>query len=170
MTRERDPFRIPQAGVEVAPLAGLAALDLGIGGSLAPGRFVSESTLGGMVVYGVYQALLCGLRSEALVRRGELRRRDQAALVARSVGRSVQRGAATGLVLSLVLLIFPWLSLPMALAGMVGAGKASVDLFHAFWDGLDQSQKEELHEAAYRAGVNLGRLVHGARTALPEPE
>ena len=28
MTRERDPFRIPRAGWEAAPLAGLASIDL----------------------------------------------------------------------------------------------------------------------------------------------
>jgi len=50
----------------------------------------------------------------------------------------------------------------------VGAGKASLDLFHAFWDGLDESQRAELHDAAYRAGMNLGRLVHGGGEALPE--
>jgi hypothetical protein len=73
-----------------------------------------------------------------------------------------------GLVLGLVLLVFPWLSLPMTLAGLVGAGKASLDLFHAFWDGLDATQRAELHDAAYRAGMNLGRLVHRAGEALPE--
>jgi hypothetical protein len=41
------------------------------------------------------------------------------------------------LVLSVVLLVVPWLGLPLALVGFVGLGKASVDLLHAFWDGLD---------------------------------
>jgi hypothetical protein len=168
MARERDPYRIPQPGVEAAPLAGLASLDLGLAGPIGPGKFVSESTLGAMVVYGVYQALLSALRTEAMVRRGELRRKDQASLVLRSIWSSMQQGAAVGLMISLVLLVFPWLSLPMTLAGVVGAGKASLDLFHAFWDGLDESQRAELHDAAYRAGMNLGRLVHGGGEALPE--
>jgi hypothetical protein len=168
MTRERDPFRIPRAGVEMAPLAGVASLDLGLSGSGGAGKFVGESTLGAMVVYGIYQALLTALRCEAMVRRGEISRRDQASLVVRSVWSAMQQGAAVGLVLGLVLLVFPWLSLPMTLAGLVGAGKASVDLFHAFWDGLDTTQRAELHDAAYRAGMNLGRLVHRAGEALPE--
>jgi hypothetical protein len=168
MTRERDPFRIPRAGVEVAPLAGVASLDLGLTGPGGGGKFVGESTLGAMVVYGVYQALLTALRCEAMVRRGEISRRDQASLVVRSVWSAMQQGAAVGLVLGLVLLVFPWLSLPMTLAGLVGAGKASLDLFHAFWDGLDATQRAELHDAAYRAGMNLGRLVHRAGEALPE--
>jgi hypothetical protein len=32
MTRDRDPFRIPQAGVEMAPLAGLASIDVNLNG------------------------------------------------------------------------------------------------------------------------------------------
>ena len=167
MTRERDPFRSPRAGVEVAPLAGVASLDLGLTGQ-GGGKFVGESTLGAIVVYGVYQALLTALRCEAMVRRGEISRRDQASLVVRSVWSAMQQGAAVGLVLGLVLLVFPWLSLPMTLAGLVGAGKASLDLFHAFWDGLDATQRAELHDAAYRAGMNLGRLVQRAGEALPE--
>ena len=168
MGRERDPFRIPRAGVEAAPLAGITSVDLGLGGTVGPSKFVSESTLGAMVVYGVYQALLSALRTEAMVRRGELSRRDQAQLVLRSVWSSMQQGAAVGLVVSVVLLVFPWLSLPITLAGVVGAGKASLDLFHAFWDGLNEAQRAELHDAAYRAGMNLGRLVHGSGEALPE--
>ena len=168
MTRERDPFRIPRAGVEAAPLAGLASIDLGSAGSLGSGEFVAESTLGAVAVYAIYQALLSTLRTEAMVRRGEISRREQALLVARTVWRSVQQGAAVGLVLGLLLLVFPWLSLPLTVVGMVGAGKASLDLFHAFWDGLSAEQRAELHEAAYRAGVNLGRLLRGSGQALPQ--
>ena len=41
-----------------------------------------ESTLGGMVVYAIYQALLTELRTEAMRRRGELHRATQIQLVA----------------------------------------------------------------------------------------
>jgi len=168
MTRERDPFRIPRAGVEVAPLAGLASIDIGRPGTVGGHEFLAESTLGAVAIYAIYQALLTTLRSEAMVRRGEIRRSQQAALVARTVWQAVQQGAAVGLVLGLLLLVFPWLSLPFSVLGAVGAGKASLDLFHAFWDGLSAEQRGELHEAAYRAGMNLGRLVRGAGEALPE--
>ena len=63
------------------------------------------------------------------------------------------------LVLSVVLLVVPWLGVPLALVGFVGLGKASVDLLHAFWDGLDEQQRQELHRAAFEAGVNLKRLL-----------
>lgn len=167
MSRERDPFRMPRAGFEAASLAGLASLDLGAAGPGGPARFVSRCTLGGVIVYALYQVLLNALRSEALVRRGVLQRREQRLLMLRSLGRAVQQGAGVGLAISLVLLLFPWLSLPLTLAGLVGSGKASLDLFHAFWDGLDDQQRAELHEAAYRAGLNLGRLLRGG-DALPE--
>ncbi len=169
MTRERDPFRIPRAGLEVAPLAGLAALDLNGGRPPLRGRvFMAQSALSGVVVYAVYQALLTGLRTEVLVRRGALGRAQQMRLVLGTVGGSVRQGAATSLVLGLVLLMAPWLALPLSLVGIAGMGKASMDLFHAFWDGLSPAQRERLHEAAYEAGVQLGGLVNGgAQRLLP---
>jgi hypothetical protein len=166
MTRERDPFRIPRAGVEAAPLAGLASVDLGQPGTVGGAEFVAESTLGAVAVYTLYQALLSTLRTEAMVRRGELNRQQQLQLVMATVWRSVQQGAAVGLVLGLLLLVFPWLSLPLTVLGAVGAGKASLDLFHAFWDGLNPEQQADLLDAAHRAGVNLGRLVRGSSQGL----
>jgi hypothetical protein len=71
----------------------------------------------------------------------------------------MKEGTAVSLVLSLVLLVCPWLAMPMAVLGVVGLGKASLDLFHAFWDGLTPEQRLHLHAAAYEAGVNLNRLV-----------
>lgn len=162
MSRDRDPFQIPRAGLEMAPLAGLVSIRLpGAAASLHSGRLLSESTLGAVVVFGVYQALLSALRSEALVRRGELDRRAQVRLVRDSVWAAMQQGAALGLVLSVVLLVLPWLSLPLGLLSVLGVGRASLDLAHAFWDGLSSQQRGELHQAAYRAGVNLNRLLGG---------
>jgi len=162
MTRQRDPFLIPRAGVEAAPLAGLATLDLNGGRPPLSGRmFVAESALGGVVVYAVYQALLTSLRTEVLVRRGALGRPEQIRLILATVGTAVRQGAAVSLVLGLVVLMAPWLALPLSLLGIVGMGKASMDLFHAFWDGLGPAQRENLHEAAYEAGVQLGGLLHG---------
>lgn len=167
MGRERDPFRIPRAGLEMAPLAGLAAIPLGAPPtSLATPRLLCESTLGAVVVFAAYQALLSGLRCEALVRRGELDRRQQARLVLATVWEAMKDGAAVGLALSLVLLVLPALSVPLGLLSVVGLGKASLDLGHAFWDGLSSSQRSELHTAAYAAGVNLHRLLRGSGTGL----
>jgi len=167
MTRERDPFRIPQAGVEMAPLAGLASIDVNLnGGSLSGGEFVAESTLGGVVIYAIYQALLTGLRTEALRKRGSITRAVQVQMIASTVWESVKQGAAVSLVLAVVLLIFPWLAFPLSLLGLVGMGKASLDLFHAFWDGLDELQRAELLAAAMEAGVNLRRFLNGDEPGL----
>jgi hypothetical protein len=167
MTRDRDPFRIPQAGVEMAPLAGLASIDVNLnGGSLSGGEFVAESTLGGVVIYAIYQALLTGLRTEALRKRGSITRAVQVQMIASTVWESVKQGAAVSLVLAVVLLIFPWLAFPLSLLGLVGMGKASLDLFHAFWDGLDELQRAELLAAAMEAGVNLRRFLNGDEPGL----
>lgn len=164
MSRDRDPFQMPRAGLEVAPLAGLVSIRLpGSQAVLHPARLLSEATLGSVVVYGIYQALLSALRSEALVRRGALDRREQLRIVRRTAWAAMQQGAAIGLVLSVVLLVLPWLSLPLGLLSVVGAGRASLDLAHAFWDGLSVQQRGELHRAAHAAGVSLNRLLGGSR-------
>jgi hypothetical protein len=160
MSRDRDPFRMPRAGLEMAPLAGLVSLALpGSRTALHPARLLSEATLGAVVVYGIYQALLSALRSEALVRRGALGRREQLHIISQTAWAAMQQGAATGLILRVVLLVLPWLSLPLALLSVVGVGRASLDLAHAFWDGLNVQQRSELHRAAYAAGVSLNRLM-----------
>ena len=49
MARTQDPFQIPKAGLEIAPIAGLASIN--VNGSVGPvpaTEFVGESTLGGM--------------------------------------------------------------------------------------------------------------------------
>ena len=162
MSRLHDPFRIPQAGLEVAPLAGLASIDVNFnGGSLNSGEFLAESSFGGVAVYAIYQALLTGLRTEALRRRGAISRAVQVRMIVSTVTESVKQGVLISVVLAVLLLVCPWLSLPLSLLGIVGAGKASLDLFHAFWDGLDELQRAELLAAASEAGVNLRSFLSG---------
>ena len=160
MTREHDPFRIPRAGWEVAPLAGLASVDLNHnGGAFSGGEFFSESTVGVVVLYAAYQALLSALRTEALRKRGEINRITQVRLVLSTSLESAKTGVAVGAVLSVVLLVFPWLTTPLAVMGALGSAKASLDLFHAFWDGLDEGQKLQVTIAAHEAGVSLRGFI-----------
>ena len=163
MSRERDPYRIPRAGWEIAPTAGLASIDLnGNHGALTGGEFIGESTVGGMLVFAIYQALLTGLRTEAMRKRGEIDRRIQVQAILASVWETTKQGAAVSAVLSVVLLVFPWLGFPLSLVGIFGLGKASIDLVHAFWDGLNEDQRSDLHRAAFDAGVNLTQLLGDA--------
>jgi hypothetical protein len=159
MARSRDPFQIPKAGLEIAPVAGLASINVNgnIGPVTAP-EFIGESTLGGMVVYAIYQALLTGLRTEAMHRRGELDRATQIQLIAQTVWASVKEGAAVSAVLAFVLLLFPWMAFPLSLLGLVGTGKATIDLFDAFWDGLSEDQRQEFKQHAFNAGLQLSEL------------
>lgn len=166
MSRERDPLRMPRAGLEMAPLAALVSMPLpGSRTVLQPARLLGESALGAVVVLGIHQALLSALRSEALVRRGVLDRRSQVRIVVASALGAMRQGAAIGLVLGPVLLVLPWLSLPLTVLSVVGVGCASRDLAHAFWDGLSPAQRHDLHRAAYAAGVSLNRLMGGGRNA-----
>jgi hypothetical protein len=168
MSRETDPFRIPRPGWEAAPAAGLASIDInGNGGAFSGNEFVAESTLGGVVVYAIYQALLTALRTEAMRQRGEIDRATQVRTIAATVWESTKQGAVVSVVLGVVLLVFPWLSLPLTLVGFVGMGKASLDLFHAFWDGLSEVQRAELLATAQEAGVNLRRFFDGEEGTQP---
>jgi hypothetical protein len=170
MAREHDPFRIPRAGWEAAPLAGLASVDLNHNGGAFTGReFFSESTVGGVVLYAAYQALLTALRTEALRKRGEIDRLTQVRLILSTSFESAKAGVAVGAVLSVVLLVFPWLTAPLALLGVVGTAKASLDLFHAFWDGLDEEQKLQVTVAAHEAGISLSHFFRNDSDGMGEP-
>ena len=75
MGRSRVPYQIPKAGVEVAPLAGLVSVNIDRNpGPLSSTEIVAESILDGVLVYATYQALLTGLRTEAMRKRGALDR------------------------------------------------------------------------------------------------
>ena len=95
-------------------------------------------------------------------KRGEIDRATQIQVIAASVWETTKQGAAVSAVLSVVLLVFPWLAFPLSLVGLVGMGKASIDLVHAFWGGLDEEQRSALHRAAFDAGVNLSQLLGGS--------
>ena len=124
-------------------------------GTQAPG--VKRARHGG--ASGPYRSVNEHRRLFARRKRGEIDRPTQVQAIASSVWESAKHGAVVSLVLSVVLLVFPWLGVPLTLVGFVGLGKASVDLLHAFWDGLDDAQRQELHRAAFDAGVNLNRLL-----------
>ena len=92
-------------------------------GSVSGTEFVSESTIGGVLVYAIYQALLTALRTEAMRQRGVIDRHTQIRLVADTVWASVKEGAAVSAVLGVLLLVFLWMAFPFIL-GVFGAGKA----------------------------------------------
>ena len=48
------------------------------------------------------------------------------------------------------------MTLPLSVLGLVGTGKASIDLFNAFWDGLSDAQRQELRNLSFDAGIALG--------------
>ena len=160
MGRSRDPYQIPKVGVEIAPLAGFASVNINRSvGPVSSTEFVGESTLGGVLVYAIYQALLTGLRTEAMRKRGALDRQTQIRLVAESVWASAKEGAAVSAVLGVVLVVFPWMAFPLSVMGVFGAGKATMDLVDSFWDGLTNHQKEEIELLAYESGIYLRELL-----------
>ena len=94
-------------------------------------------------------------------RRSQISRATQIQLVAQTVWASVKEGAAVSAVLAVVLLVFPWMAFPFSVLGLVGTGKATIDLFDAFWDGLSDTQRQELRTLAFDAGIALGQYSTG---------
>jgi hypothetical protein len=156
MARAHHPRQMPRAGAELLPLAAGWAQPFAT--RAAPLR-LAQTGVTALIVYGAYQVMLSALRSETLRRRGLIDRREQLSLIQGSLLDSLPRGAAFSAGLGLLLLLCPWLAAPLSLLGLVGLGKASLDLFHAVWDGLDGRQQQELLQAAHSAGVNLRRLL-----------
>lgn len=86
MNRDRDPLRIPQAGFEMAALSGQASIDVTFNaGSLNADEFVTESTAGVVVIYGIYQALITGFHTVAQCKRGAISRALQNRLIVNTV-------------------------------------------------------------------------------------
>ena len=136
-----DPYQIPKAGVEIAPLAGLASVDIKQEcWSCLLYLFVGESTLGGVLVYAIYQALLTGLRTEAMRKRGALDCQTQIRLVAESVWVSAKEGAPVSGVMGVVLLMSHWMAFPPSVLGVSSAGQVTMDLVDVLWDGLTEEQ------------------------------
>jgi hypothetical protein len=92
-------------------------------------------------------------------RRGQINRATQIQLVAQTVWASVKEGSAVSAVLAFVLLLFPWMAFPLSLLALVGTGKATIDVFDAFWDGLSEDQRDELRCLAFDAGIAFRKLT-----------
>ena len=161
MRDNQDFPQLQQASIETAAIAGLISLDTKLnGGSFSNAEVISRSTLGGIALYSIYQSLLTALRTEALRKKGLISRETQRKMLIKSILESLRNGTSIGFSVGLTLLIFPWLTLPLSVLGLIGISKASIDLFDAFWEGLDQNQQTHLLLASKEAGINLRRLIN----------
>ncbi|WP_320674499.1 hypothetical protein [Prochlorococcus sp. MIT 1341] len=124
-------------------------------------NFLKKATLSSVVIYGLYQSLLTGFKTETLRKKGLISRYEQIQILTSSVATSISNGVTTTFLLGVLLLCFPWLSVPFSIVGVVGIGKASIEVFNAFWEGLELNQKEELLKASLEAGVNLRVFIKG---------
>lgn len=119
---------IPSASLAPAgrgvPTAGLASIGAnGNGGACSGGEFVAESTLGGVVVYAIHQALLTGLRTEALRRRGEIDRSTQVRTITVTVWESRKQGVLVSVVLGCAAARLPLAGLAADAAWIGGDGQ-----------------------------------------------
>lgn len=91
--------------------------------------------------------------------RGLINRATEIQLDAQTVWASVKEGHAVSAVLAVILLVFPWVAFPLSVLALVGTGKATINLFDAFWDGLPDAQRQELRTLAFDAGIVMGRFM-----------
>jgi hypothetical protein len=170
MPPDADTPPIPRAGLEIGPLAALARIPLPPCAALPRLRLLGESTLGPLAVCAAYQTVLTALRTESSVRRGELNRRRQIHLMLTSLVAPARDGRPSGLSLSLSLsvlrLLLPSLSFPLALFGVLGIGRISERMFNAYWDGLTLGQKAEWRRKAFAAGANFRYRLDGWDVSL----
>ena len=124
-------------------------------------KFLRKATLTSIVVFGIYQSLLTGLETEALRKGGRISRSEQIQILTFSVLKTISNGASSTILFGVLLLCFPWLSVPFSILGLLGASKASIDVFNVFWARLEKTQQEELLQASLEAGINLRRFIHG---------
>jgi hypothetical protein len=152
-----DPkFVIPQPGIEVIPVATLACLD--INGSGMEAGFLEttgELTIGGVLVYSAYQAILTTLKSEAARKEGLISRAEQIKLVASTALEAGKNSAFTMILCSAIVAFMPWLAWPLSVLGVVGGGVMGIRIFQTFYDQLSEEQQTELRTAAANAKVKL---------------
>lgn len=153
-------YSIPKAGVEAIPLGTIASVDLnGSGAEAGFLEFTAESTLGGVLIYSAYQAVLTLLRSEAARKAGDITRVDQLKLVLRTSVDAGKSSAFTMLVASAIVAVMPWLAWPLGILGIVGGGVMATRIANEFWMALSYEQQAELRNAAEKAKVNIERMI-----------
>lgn len=166
-------YAIPVANIEALPVATLASVDLNANGTTygAESTFLEttvESTLGGVIVYSSYQAILTFLKSETARREGEITRGQQLKLIATTALDAGRSSAFTMLVASAIVALMPWLTMPLMVLGVVGSGFMASKVGTEFWGALTDEQRGELRRACDSAKVNLERLVPNANANKPQ--
>ena len=162
MRQNQSQQEISSKALELAVLASFTSLDAKIHGTnFTNPKFFAQSALGGLALYTIYKSLLTSLKTEALRKKGLINRGVQIQIIQEVVMESLASGTTASLSIGLMLLLFPSLTLPISLLGIVGIGKASINLFDAFWCSLSELQRTELHNASRDAGINLAKLLRG---------
>ena len=148
--------------IELTAIMGVATIGRGANqGLLSKGQFLKRTTLNGIVVFSLYKALLTTLKTETLRKKGALSRSEQVQVISSEVLKSTRDSATTTFTIGVLVLVFPWLYIPFSILGVVGIGKASVELFNSFWNSLEFIQRVELLRASKQAGINLRRFIKG---------
>lgn len=160
MPNDHPPLFIPRPGLEIIPWAALTRVSVPGCAALSPRLSgLSSAAFGPLVICAVYQCLLTVFRTEPYVRRGELNRVAQLRLVMTNLARA--RSALSpscfsiSLALSILRLLLPSFSIPLAILGFLGIGRISEQIFNSFWGGLDIQQQVELKRKAYQLGIYL---------------
>ncbi|MEO0968681.1 MAG: hypothetical protein AAFX80_10165 [Cyanobacteria bacterium J06639_18] len=112
--------------------------------------------VGAGISFAIYKALKEFLHLEGARRRGELTNSEVIERVSDIAWKAGKQGVAVGAILTLVVMIFgSSILIPLSIISPFVGIQMAGSLWRSFWDGLNDSQKEELKNSANQLGGKI---------------
>ncbi|MDJ0695079.1 hypothetical protein [Mastigocoleus sp. MO_188.B34] len=112
--------------------------------------------VGAGISFAIYKALKEFLHLEGARRRGELTNSEVIERVSDIAWKAGKQGVAVGAILTLVVMIFgSSILIPLSIISPFVGIQMAGSLWRSFWNGLDDSQKEELKNSANQLGGKI---------------
>ena len=96
-------------------------------------NLISKTALSYIAIYTVYETILITLQTESDRKKGLITKSAQIKIITKRIAMSLRRSIAPSISLGILILLFPSLNLPFSIISLLGMGKASGDIFNAFW-------------------------------------
>lgn len=117
--------------------------------------------------YAIYAVIKEFLSLEGARRRGEVSNQDIVKKVLQSALKSATSAAMAGFIFGVAVLIFgEWLMIPLAIIAPFAVIKLPMNLWNAFWKGLDETQRQELIDGANELGGAPARFFNSLRDSF----
>ncbi|MGK7899680.1 MAG: hypothetical protein AB4372_40210 [Xenococcus sp. (in: cyanobacteria)] len=124
----------------------------------------ADSLVGGIsssLTYVLYEVTKEFLSLEGARRRNEISNGEVVKRVVKTALSSSSKGVVIGLVFSIAILIIgEWLLIPLAIIAPFAIVKMPMNLWNAFWEGLNNEQRQELINSANQLGGNTANFFN----------